>query len=219
MKWSRAVHHLEELANTCSDMAGRPATIFPLRVTELWAFGDVLTNGVQTNHVNTNNTHHVQTDHVQTQRDDLETLQVALAVELPVEDVAWLCHPAGAEHWAHATRLSKNPVLALWRSQRAPVWNHCIHRPLLIWSKSSGIAAEALAALRDGTAETLRLPEPTPAEMQARLEAELATSHQALETATATYEQRRFSPGKVEPVADRLWRAAQGYLDVLAATR
>ena len=143
MKWSRAVHHLEELANSCSDMAGRPATIFPLRVTELWAFGDVLTN------------------HVQTQQDDLEALQVALAVDLAVEDVAWLCHPAGAEHWAHATRLSKNPVLALWRSRRAPVWNHRIHRPLLIWSEPGGIGTEAIAALRDGAAEPLRLPEPS----------------------------------------------------------
>ena len=54
--------------------------------------------------------------------------------------------------------------------------------------------------------------------MRIRLEAELAVSLRALESATAAYEQRRFSPGKIEPVADALWRAGQGYLDVLGAT-
>ena len=64
MKWSRAVHHLEELAHVCADMAGRPATIFPLRVTALWAFGNVLNS-----------------------RDDLDWLSVVLAVDLPLEEV------------------------------------------------------------------------------------------------------------------------------------
>ena len=98
------------------------------------------------------------------------------------------------------------------------MWNHHIRRPLLIWDESKGIVVDALAALQDGTAETMRLPEPTPGEMQARLEAELATSHRALESAAANYELRRFSPGKLEPVADALWRASAGYLDVLGAS-
>ena len=42
MRWSRAVHHLEELADVCADMATRPPTIYPLRVTALWTFGEVL---------------------------------------------------------------------------------------------------------------------------------------------------------------------------------
>jgi hypothetical protein len=194
MKWSRAVHHLEELALTCADMAGRPATIFPLKVTQLWTYSDVLTSQA-----------------------DVDALRVVLAVDLPIDDVAWFCAPAGAEHWSHATALSKNPVVAMWRSTRAPVWNHRIRRPLLIWDESVEVTPEALAAIRDGTAEELRLSEPTPAEMQTRLEAELATSHRALASATTSYEQRRFSPGKLEPVADRLWRSAQGYIDVSAA--
>jgi hypothetical protein len=202
MKWSRAVHHLEELTHVCADMSGRPATIFPLRVTALWTFGEVLTS-----------------------RDDLDSLPVVLAVDLPVEDVAWLCAPAGAEHWSHATGLAKNPVVAIWRSTRAPLWNHRIRRPLLIWDEggmqddSGEVAADRLSALRDGNAETLRLPEPTHDEMSSRLEAELAVSLRALESTAATYEQRRFSPGKLEPVADALWRASAGYLDVLGAVR
>jgi len=196
VKWSRALHHLEELAQSCADMAGRPATIFPLRVTSLWAFGEVLDT-----------------------RDDLDWLRVVLAVDLPVEDVAWWCPPAGAEHWSNATRLSKNPVAPMWRSTRAPLWNHHIRRPLLIWDESGTLdeSTRILTALRDGTAEGLRLPEPSPEELASRLEAELAVSLQALEAATATYDQRRFSPGKLQPVADALWQAAAGYLDVLTA--
>jgi hypothetical protein len=196
MKWSRAVHHLQELARACADMSGRSATIFPLRVTELWTFGEVLTG-----------------------QEDLDSLPVVLAVDLPVDEVAWLCLPAGAEHWSNATRLSQSPIVALWRSTRAPVWNHRISRPLLIWTESGGVATHALSALRVGNAEAMRLPEPTPQERTRRIEAELTVSLRALQRATAAYEQRRFSPGKLEPVADALWRAGAGYLDVLAATR
>lgn len=207
MKWTRAVHHLEELARVCADMSGRPATIFPLRVTSLWTFGEVLAS-----------------------REDLDALPVVLAVDRPVEDVAWLCSPAGAEHWSHATGIAKSPVVAIWRSTRAPLWNHRIRRPLLIWDEdgspaedhvgdeSEGLTLEGLSALRDGTAETLRLPEPTADELASRLDAELAVSRQALESATAAYEQRRFSPGKLEPVADGLYRASAGYLDILKVT-
>ena len=49
------------------------------------------------------------------------------------------------------------------------------------------------------------------------LEAELAVSLQALDSAAAAYEERRFRPGKIQPVADALWNASAGYLDVLAA--
>jgi len=196
MKWSRAVHHLEELADACADMAQRPTSVFPLHVTQLWAYAEVLTS-----------------------RDDLDWLRVVLAVDLPVDEVAWFCPPAGAEHWSHATRLSKNPVVAMWRSTRAPLWNHQIRGPLLTWDESGGIQTDALSALRDGTAEGLRQPEPTQDQMHSRLEAELAVSLRALGSATAAYEQRRFSPGKIGPVADVLWRASQGYLDVLKATR
>jgi hypothetical protein len=196
MKWSRAVHHLEELANACADMALLPTSVFPLHVTQLWAYGDVLTS-----------------------RDDLDWLRVVLAVDLPVDEVAWFCPPAGAEHWSNATRLSKNPVVATWRSTRAPLWNHRIRGPLLIWDEPDGIRTDALSALRDGTAEGLRQPEPTQHQMHSRLETELAVSLRALESATTAYEQRRFSPGKIGPVADALWRASQGYLDVLGATR
>lgn len=202
MRRSRAIHHLEELAHTCADLAQRPATIFPMRVSALWTFAEMLGG-----------------------RDDLDSVPVVLSVDLPVEELAWLCAPAGAEHWSHAAGLPQRPVVAIWRSTGAPVWNHRIRRPLLIWDEhgvhpESGEAAnDGLSALREGTEQTLRLPEPTPAEMASRLEAELALSVRALESTAASYEQRRFSPGRLEPVADALWRASAGYLDVLKATR
>jgi hypothetical protein len=196
MRWSRAVHHLKELTHVCADMARRPATIFPLRVTALWTFGEVLTS-----------------------RDDLDFLRVVLAVDLPIDDVAWLCPPAGAEHWSRAAGLSQMPVAATWRTTRAPLWNHHIRSPLLIWDESGDAALDALSALGAGTAEPLRLPEPTPAQMASRLQDELSASLRALASTTAAYEQRRFSPGKTQPVADRLWRASAGYLDILAAVR
>jgi hypothetical protein len=200
MKWTRAVHHLQELAQVCQDMAERPATIFPLRVTSLWTFGDVVTS-----------------------RDDLDRLQLVLAVDLPLDQVAWLCPPAGAEHWSHATRLSKKPVQAIWRSSRAPLWNHRIHAPLLIWAEhgvwdeSGDHQVDACSALREGTAQSLRLPEPTTAEMTARLQAELEVSLRALKSTTAAYQERRFGPGRLEPLADAVWHASAGYLDILAA--
>jgi hypothetical protein len=194
MKWTRAVHHLEELANACADLAQRPESIFPLRVTALWTFGELLDS-----------------------RADLGFVHVVLAADLPVDAVAWFCPPAGAEHWSHATRLSKNPIVAMWRSTRAPLWNHHIRGPLLIWDETSGIATNALSALRDGTVDALRLPEPTEDEMHSRLEAELAVSLRALRSATAAYDRRRFVAGKLQPAADALWRASAGYLDVIEA--
>jgi hypothetical protein len=203
MRWSRAVYHLEQLAGVCADMATRPATIFPLRVTALWTFADVLAAS----------------------RDDLDRVRVVLAVDLPADEVAWLCPPRGAEHWSHAAGLSTGPFTTTWRSTRAPLWNHRVRRPLRIWDEhgirdeSGDREVDALAALRNGTSEELRLPEPAPAEMASRLQAELVVSRRALESGTSAYEDRRFAPGKLEPIADALWRASAGYLDVLAAIR
>ncbi len=196
VKWQRAVHHVESLAHACVDMAPGPTSIFPLRVTQLWAVGDVL--GPQR---------------------ELETVTVALCVDLPVEAVAWRSEPPGAQHWANATRLAKSPVLAWWRSAHAPVWNHRIDRPALVWDDVAGVREDTLAALRDGRGESVRSAAPEPERLRARLDDELAVSLSALRACTLAYEDRRWRPGKLEPVADALWRAGDGYLDVLDAVR
>jgi hypothetical protein len=193
MKWARAVHHVESLSQTCADMATRPPSIFPLRVTQLWAVGDILGPPC-----------------------DLETVTVALCVDLPVDEVPWWSEPPGAQHWSNATRLAKNPVLPWWRSAHAPVWNHRIVRPVLVWDEN-GVGEDALAALREGRGETVRPPAPAPDRLRARLHDELAVSLRALRACTQAYEDRRWNPGRLEPVADALWRASDGYLDVYDA--
>jgi len=195
MKWARAVHHLETLAQSCVEMATKPPSIFPLRVTGLWAVGDIL--GAMR---------------------DIEWVTVALAVDLPVDDVPWLSEPPGAQHWASATRLSKNPIVPLWRSIHAPVWNHFIDRPAPLWNSTDGVAEETLAALREGRADSVRPPAPTADDLRARLADELKVSLLALRHRSRDYDERRWKPGKLEPTADALWRATDGYLDLLDAT-
>jgi hypothetical protein len=188
------VHHLETLAQTCAEMADRPPSIFPLRVVQLWAVGDIL--GPVT---------------------EIETITVALGVDLPVSEVPWLGEPSGAQHWVNATRLIKNPIVALWRSIHAPIWNHYIDRPVLAWDSVGGVVEETMIAVREGRAAELRPPAPAEAELRARLDAELRVSLLDLRGRSPDYDERRWRPGRLEPVADALWRASDGYLDVLGA--
>jgi hypothetical protein len=175
-------------------MATRPASIFPLRVTQMWAVGDILGPA-----------------------QDLDVVTVALCIALPVEEVPWWSEPPGAQHWANATRLAKNPIVPWWRSAHGPVWNHRIDRPALIWDDADGIREDTLAAVREGRGETVRMAAPTPDELRTRLQDELTVSLQALRACTQEYEDRRWRPGRLEPSADALWRASDGYLDVYDA--
>ena len=174
-------------------MATRPASIFPLRVRALWAVGDVLGPA----------------------RDSLEAVTVALSVDRP--EVPWFSEPPGAQHWANATRMTHNPIVAWWRSAHEPVWNHRVVRPALVWGAEAGVAEATLAAIRAGDGESVRAAAPDEAAYRARLARELAVSLRSLREQTGEYEERRWRPGKLEPVADALWRASDGYLDVLAA--
>ncbi|MGM1063588.1 DUF7711 family protein [Saccharothrix sp. Mg75] len=194
MKWTRAVGHLRDLAEKCDELAEQANPVYRLRVVRLWAVGDVL-GGVR----------------------DIDRLTVALEVDLPADEVPWLSEPVGAGHWAHATRVATNPITPLWRSTRAPVWNHRVDRPALLWDAATGVAEETLAALAEGRGEQVRTPAPSPDDLRARLEDELAVSLRALRGRTRGYEEARWRPGKLDPVADDLWRSADGYLDVLDA--
>ncbi|WP_285743704.1 hypothetical protein [Lentzea sp. NBRC 105346] len=192
MKWTRAVHHLSELAEKCAELATGPS--YSLSVRQLWAFGNILGPA-----------------------DDLEWVNVVLVVDLPVEDVPWLSQPHGAEHWANAARLPKNPIVGLWRSAHAPVWNHHIVRPALVWDVESGVDEAVLTAVREGRGEDVRTSAPPADELRARLEDELALCLASLRRQTKEYDDRRWAPGKLTPVSDALWRASDGYLDVLDA--
>ncbi|MGH3862050.1 DUF7711 family protein [Actinokineospora sp.] len=194
MKRIRALHHLRTVAETCADIATRPESIFPLRVRELWAAGEILEPV-----------------------DELDAVTIALVVDLPVEDVAWLTEPSGSQHWANAAKLQTAPVTVRWRSARAPVWNHVLRRPALIWDLDNGIAESTLDAIASGDTADVRLDEPSAATMAVRLGDDLAVSLRALGSRTAHYADRRWKAGKLEPVADALWHASEGYLDLLKA--
>jgi hypothetical protein len=192
MKWERAVHHLGELARACAETLNQP--MFSRRVTQLWAVGDIL--GPQR---------------------DLDAVTVALAIDRPAEEVAWLSEPLGTQHWANAVRLNKNPFIVFWRSDQAPIWNHDIVRPALVWNSVEGEQPDVFASIRNGDAERVRSAAPTEDQLAARLADELVVSRNSLQAATEAYEKRRWSPGRLEPTADALWLASLGYLDVLRA--
>jgi hypothetical protein len=129
-----------------------------------------------------------------------------------------LSQPHGAEHWANATRLTQNPISGYWRSAHAPVWNHFIECPALVWSAAAGTAAETLAAIGDGKGSRFGLPAPNKEDLHGRLSEELALSLRSLREQTRNYDDRRWKPGKLTPVSDALWRATDGYLDILDAS-
>lgn len=146
---------------------------------------------------------------------ELEAIEVAVVVDLP--EVPWRTEPVGAAHWADATRASRNPILLCWRSAGAPVWNHHIERPVLVWSAADGVVGQARVALTAGTAELLRPPAPSGSELDERLTAELSVSLAALRRDAAAYGERRWAPGKLTPLSDALWQTSTGYLELLDA--
>lgn len=129
VKWSRAVHHLTELAEACGRLAGSP--IVPLKVRQLWAAGEIL--GPER---------------------DLETVTVALVVDLP--SVPWLTTPPGGAHWSAASRLARGPFTAYWRTD--PVWNHRIERPALVWDGEVKTEALEAIATGEGDRVRLPAP-------------------------------------------------------------
>ena len=191
MKWSTGVGHLQLAAEACVRMAELPPRVRGLRVTQLWAVGEILGP-----------------------RRDLEWTSVALSVDLPPAEVAWWTVPPGGDDWAEVTRLSKHPIVHWWRSAQVPVWNHRIVRPLLVWDETNGIDSDAISAAREGRGAAGGLPEPRQEDFVARMEDELAISLAELERRTEEYDSQPMTRLGVR--GDALYAAARGYLDVLA---
>jgi hypothetical protein len=165
-----------------------------LPVRELWVFGDLLG-----------------------ERRDLDWVSVAVGVDLPVHEVPWLCMPPGAQQWLELTRASKNPISVLWRSVHAPVWNHRIVRPALVWDIRVGIHEQVLTAISNGRGSSAALETPSVGEQVARMQDELEVSLAELTRRTEEYETLHYIRLGVR--ADALHAAAKGYLDVRAAQR
>ena len=200
MKRSTAVRHLWEMAEECTDLNARCAVIdSTLRVTSFWAFGPVI-------------------DPPETWPGDREWVDAAIAVTLPEAELPWFGRPREVVWLASLLRWDRRPVLATWRADQVPVWNHHVERPLLLWD-AAGLRPAAGQALGDGIGlEQHRTPAPTAAALRERLEREIAVSREAMSRAAAGYDEHRW--GRVDPrkYAEPLWEATAGYLDLLGAT-
>ena len=194
MKRSTGLHRLREMADKCQYMLG-PGGQYALHVSEFWVYGQFLDDPRSTS----------------------EWVAVAMVVDLPPEVAHWLADPSGSEHWAYSTRLAQSPLFARWRPKGHPVWNHSIRRPLLLWDEAEGVREAAFEALRADAYDALRLPEPSPEELRARLVEERDACFRAMRSATETYTEKRWAPGKKERIADPLYLASLGYLDVVDA--
>jgi hypothetical protein len=151
--------------------------------------------------------------------EELDAVDIALVVDLPPDQVTWRAEPPTATAFAELTRLSKLPFRWSWRPVLWPVWNHEVRGPVRFWSLD-GPDEEALTALERRHFDRLRRLVPEPAEELEQLEEELVFSRAHLKQVTDAYwdpEWRRAHDGASDGPEHHLWRAADGYLDLLAA--
>ena len=92
MRYKRAVEKLRILAETCERVKIFWSDTEPF-LKAVYAFGEVLDGA-----------------------DPLEAVQVAVAINLPPEEVPWESSPQGADWLATELRLSKGGFLYFWRS-------------------------------------------------------------------------------------------------------
>jgi hypothetical protein len=193
MRYETAVRRLRTIADRCERVSGLRDEPFLLGA---YAFGTVLES-----------------------RSDLDVVQVAFVLDLPPDELTWYAQPPSCASLASFLEIDKAPVEWHWRPRLWPVSNHVIRRPLRIWS-AEGLDIAALEALGNGDAEVLRLPEPGDAAMREQMAAELAASHAHLRRVADRYWEREWRSqhrGSGLYPEDHLWRAAQGYLDLLSA--
>ena len=90
VKSSRAVHHLEQLAETCTKMADMPSDIYRIRVRQLWTFAEMLEPA-----------HESGVDSGQRS-----------AIDLPVGEVAWRARAGRrrAQRRGSRRRSNRNPL-------------------------------------------------------------------------------------------------------------
>jgi hypothetical protein len=198
VKWTTAVSKLADVAAGCEHARSLPAGLVGFQVEEAWVHGSLLGPRRE-------------------QLPDAEPVRVALVVDLPEVDCALFTRPPGGQHWLNASGLSKQPVQLLFRSVRAPVWNHVVDRPVRFWSHEDGLDHEVLLQLRAGDGGALRPEAPTPEELRERLDRDLAASLAALTRTTRAYDEERWSPGSPKKRGDALCDAALGYVDLRRA--
>src|SRR5262249_33379981 len=110
MRYRRAVEKLRTLAEACESVKNWPPED-PFLL-EAYVFGDVLEGA-----------------------DPLESVGVALVINLPPEDVPWGSSPHGTAWLADRLRLDKGGFAYWWRSHLSAVPNHHIRAPVRFWSQ------------------------------------------------------------------------------------
>jgi len=204
VKRSTAVRHLDEMVEDCVEDQARRQQFgedYGVVVTALWAYGDIL-------------------DATKEWTDQDSVARAAAALDLPEDEVPWLGIPPSVRWINDRMRWTNRPVHVVWRSARAPVWNHFIERPLLLWDKNAGARHLALAALRDrGDIEVHREAAPAAEELKSRLQRELEISLAAVRATTATYDDKRWARGSPIKYADALFESKLGYLDIIDARK
>jgi hypothetical protein len=198
MRYKRAVEKLRILADECERLKAFPPDDDPF-LKAVYTFGDVLDGA-----------------------DPLEAVQVAVAINLPPEEVPWESNPRGADWLATELRLNKGAYLYFWRSYLDPIWNHYIRGPVRIWSVDDGPDEQALAALeaRDFGSLNRLVPEPVDERLQLRddLDAALARLRE-IRDRYWDHDWRREHRGYGRYPENELWDAVEGYLDLLDAAR
>jgi hypothetical protein len=191
MRYRRAVEKLRVLAEACDSVKNWPPED-PFLL-EAYVFGDVLEGA-----------------------DPLESVEVALVINLPPEDVPWESGPHGTAWLADRLRLDKGGFAYWWRSHLSAVPNHHIRAPVRFWSQEGpdGAVLQALAERRLGGLARLT---PSPQAEREQLAEELAAALSRLRAVHASYwdhDWRREHRGSGRYPEHHLWEAVHGFLDL-----
>lgn len=198
MRHRRAVEKLRILAETCERVKLFWFDTEPF-LKAVYAFGEVLDGA-----------------------DPLDDVQVAVAINLPPEEVPWESTPEGADWLADELRLSKGGFLYFWRSYLDPAWNHYIRGPVRVWSVDGGPDEQALAALeaRDFGSLNRLVPDPVDERLQIRDDLDAALAHlREVRDRYWDHDWRREHRGYGRYPENELWEAVEGFLDLLDASR
>jgi hypothetical protein len=194
MRYRRAVEKLRLLAAACQSTTRMPLDEPFLH--EAYVFGDVLDGA-----------------------DPVESVQVALALNLSPEEVPWCSQPPGTAWLVDSLRLDKGGFACWWRSRHEPVWNHVIRDPVRFWSLD-GTDESVLDALRDRRFADLPRGTASLADLRRRVELELDRALAQLRTLDQKYWDRDWRGehrGDGRYPENHLWEGVDGYLDLLGA--
>ncbi|HEX7268081.1 MAG TPA: hypothetical protein VF256_11710 [Streptosporangiaceae bacterium] len=194
MRYRRAVEKLRILAEACESVKDWPPED-PFLL-EAYVFGHVLEGA-----------------------DPLESVEVALVINLPPEEVPWESSPQGAAWLEDRLRLDKGGFAYWWRSHLSAVPNHHIRAPVRFWSQEGPDEAvlQVLAERRFGDLARLA---PSPHAEREELAEELATALSRLRAVHAScwdHDWRREHRGFGRYPEHHLWEAVHGYLDLYDA--